>query len=134
MFLRTSTLAAVLTNGARLRLASSRPALLADDTHPLAIAEDSFDQARDVVIHIECFPMQSRLSFVTEATLQALAFDAGIAARYDDVPWHEIRGTGNRVRHGYATLDRRVVHDVVEKDHIDRLVAIAREELKRYGS
>lgn len=78
--------------------------------------------------------MQSRLSFVTEATLQALAFDAGIAARYDDVPWHEIRGTGNRVRHGYATLDRRVVHDVVEKDHIDRLVAIAREELKRYGS
>jgi len=44
---------------------------------------------------------------VTEAALRALALDPQIATRHGEIPWHEIRGTGNRLRHGYATLDRQ---------------------------
>ena len=42
---------------------------------------------------------------VTEATIQALVLDEALVERYSEVPWRQIRGTGNRLRHGYASLD-----------------------------
>jgi uncharacterized protein with HEPN domain len=71
---------------------------------------------------------------VTEAALRALALDPQIATRHGEIPWHEIRGTGNRLRHGYATLDRQVVHEVVESGQIDQLLDVARSELERRGA
>jgi len=68
---------------------------------------------------------------VTEAAVQAVALDGEIVRRHADIPRHGIRGTGNRLRHGYASLDRRVIHDVVANRHLDRLLDVAREELHR---
>ena len=68
---------------------------------------------------------------VSEATIQALSLDEGLAERHPTIPWHEIRATGNRLRHGYATLDLRVVHDVVENGHVDQLLQLAEVELDR---
>jgi uncharacterized protein with HEPN domain len=52
---------------------------------------------------------------VSEATIQALGLDEELAQRHPEIPWHEIRATGNRLRHGYATIDLQVVHQVVER-------------------
>jgi len=71
---------------------------------------------------------------VSEATIQALALDENLDRRYPQIPWREIRATDNRLRHGYATIDLQVVHQVVEKGHIDQLLALARTELARAGA
>jgi uncharacterized protein with HEPN domain len=71
---------------------------------------------------------------VSEATIQALALDEDLAQRHPEIPWREIRATGNRLRHGYATIDLQVVHQVVEKGHIDQLLELARTELVRAGA
>jgi uncharacterized protein with HEPN domain len=71
---------------------------------------------------------------VSEATIQALGLDKEKAQRHPEIPWHEIRATGNRLRHGYATIDLQVVHQVVEKGQIDQLLELARTELGRAGA
>jgi uncharacterized protein with HEPN domain len=71
---------------------------------------------------------------VSEATIQALGLDDELASRHPEIPWHEIRATGNRPRHGYATIDLQVVHQVVEKGHVDQLLELARKELGRAGA
>jgi uncharacterized protein with HEPN domain len=71
---------------------------------------------------------------LTEASIQALALDESLDRRYPDIPWRDIRDTGNRLRHGYASLDLQVVHEVVEKGQIDQLMYVAREELERLGA
>lgn len=71
---------------------------------------------------------------VSEATTgQALVLDETLAERHPDIPWRDNRDTGNRLRHGYATVDLQVVHEVVEKGHIDRLLTLAQTELERLG-
>jgi uncharacterized protein with HEPN domain len=70
---------------------------------------------------------------VSEATIQALALDEELAQRHPEIPWREIRATGDRLRYGYATIDLQVVHQVVEKGHIDQLLELARTELGRAG-
>jgi len=70
---------------------------------------------------------------VSEATIQALTLDEEFAQRHPEIAWREIRATGNRLRHGYATIDLQVVHQVVEKGHIDQLMELARTELSRAG-
>jgi uncharacterized protein with HEPN domain len=71
---------------------------------------------------------------LTEATIQALALDESLDERYTDIPWRDIRDTGNRLRHGYASLDVQVVHEVVGRGHIDQLLAFSRKELERLGA
>lgn len=66
---------------------------------------------------------------VNEATTQALALDETLVQRHPDIPWREIRATGNRLRHAYATIDLQVVHEVLDKGHIDQLLRLARTEL-----
>ncbi len=56
---------------------------------------------------------------LTEATIQASALDESLDQRYPEIPWRDIRDMGNRLRHGYASLDLGVVHEVVENGHID---------------
>ncbi len=68
---------------------------------------------------------------VSEATVQALALDVDLDGRHPTIPWREIRATGNRLRHGYATLDLEVVYQVVAQGHIDQLIELARSELDR---
>ncbi len=71
---------------------------------------------------------------VSEATIKALALDETLVQTHPDIPWREIRATGNRLRYGYATLDRQVVHEVVQNGHIDQLLAFARAELDLRGA
>ena len=68
---------------------------------------------------------------VTEATIQALTLDDTLGQRHPDIPWREIRAMGNRLRHGYASIDLQVVHEVVERGHIDRLLQLAATELEQ---
>ena len=35
---------------------------------------------------------------------------------HPQIPWAQIRGLGNRLRHGYETIDAEVVWDIVHKD------------------
>ena len=65
--------------------------------------------------------------------MQALVLDEDLAERYPEIPWRQIQGTGNRLRHGYACLDLQVVHEVVENGQIDQLLQFARAELERLG-
>jgi uncharacterized protein with HEPN domain len=37
-------------------------------------------------------------------------------AFHPQVPWLQIRGLGNRLRHGYETIDAEVIWDIVTKD------------------
>jgi len=71
---------------------------------------------------------------VSEATIRALALDETLDERYPDIPWREIRATGNRLRHGYATIDYQVVHEIVKNGHLAQLLTFARAELDRYGA
>jgi uncharacterized protein with HEPN domain len=71
---------------------------------------------------------------VSEATIQALALDETLTERHPNIPWREIRATGNRLRHASATIDLEVVHEVVDKGHLDPLPTMARSELVRSAS
>jgi uncharacterized protein with HEPN domain len=70
---------------------------------------------------------------VSQATTRALALDETLEQRYPDIPWRQIRGTGNRLRHGFATIDHQFVHEIVENGHLDQLLGFARAELDRRG-
>ncbi len=87
----------------------------------------TLDQMQEVEVDALCY----LILIVSEATTQALALDPNLADRHPDVPWREIRATGNRLRHGYASIDREVVHDIVENGHIARLLHVARIEIER---
>ena len=45
---------------------------------------------------------------------------------HPQIPWVEIRGLGNRLRHGYETIDDALVWDVVTKDLAALKTAIER--------
>lgn len=89
----------------------------------------SLDELESVEIDAICY----LVLIVSEATMQAVALDETLLGRYKDIPWNEIRATGNRLGHGYATIDHQVIHDVVEHGHIDKLIDFARTALERRG-
>lgn len=91
------------------------------------VAGRPLDELQRVEIDALCY----LILIVSEATVQALALDGTLAERYPNVPWRDIRATGNRLRHGYASIDFQVVHEVVAAGHVDQLLAVATEELKR---
>ena len=51
---------------------------------------------------------------------------------HSEVPWVEIRGLGNRLRHGYETIDPEVIWDIVCKD-LGPLKAAVGKILQRAG-
>jgi uncharacterized protein with HEPN domain len=59
------------------------------------------------------FAVQYALLVISEAALR-LGDDAD--ALCPDVPWRQIRGLGNRLRHGYDTIDPAVLWHTVQKD------------------
>jgi len=46
-----------------------------------------------------------------------------------NIPWRQIAGVGNILRHGYATISDRVVWDIIV-NHLDPLEAAARRLLE----
>lgn len=54
------------------------------------------------------------LERVAEAIVQ-IGPDA-IAAMKIPLPWNEIRGLGNRLRHEYRRIDRRLIFDIARND------------------
>jgi uncharacterized protein with HEPN domain len=49
-----------------------------------------------------------------------------ITARYDAIPWRQIRDLGNVVRHDYQRIDTAIIWEIVTL-HIDRLEAVVEE-------
>jgi hypothetical protein len=45
------------------------------------------------------------------------------------VPWVELRGLGNRLRHEYGRIDRRAIYDIASID-VPRLAAAAAQALE----
>lgn len=37
-------------------------------------------------------------------------------ALHPEIPWVQLRGLGNRLRHGYETIDHAIVWDIVQRD------------------
>ncbi|MGH7747906.1 MAG: HepT-like ribonuclease domain-containing protein, partial [Candidatus Dormibacteria bacterium] len=85
------------------------------------------EEMEPVEIDVLCY----LVLIVSEATIQALTLDETLVERHPEIPWREIRATGNRLRHGYASIDHQVVHNVVDKGHIDQSLRLARTELER---
>ena len=92
------------------------------------------DRALADLLPVELDALCYLVLIVSEATVQALALDVDLDRRHPTIPWREIRATGNRLRHGYASLDLEVVYQVVAKGHIDQLIDLARNELERAGA
>lgn len=49
-------------------------------------------------------------------------------AKYPDIPWNQIAGIGNVLRHDYEIVDDRITWDVA-KNHFPRLEAVVKEML-----
>ena len=52
-----------------------------------------------------------------------------IKARYPDIPWRQIAGIGNVLRHDYEVVDERLIWDVA-RTHFPRLREVTAEILK----
>jgi uncharacterized protein with HEPN domain len=72
-----------------------------------------------------------RLLCVSEAARNALLLDPEIAQRNPGIPWREIRGLGNVLRHEYGEIDSTSIWVTFARGDIDALIAAARGELAR---
>jgi len=68
------------------------------------------------------------LQRITEAVIQ-LGEEQTAEARLD-VPWNELRSLGNRLRHEYRRVDRRVIFDIATND-VPPLRTAAAQALER---
>lgn len=50
-----------------------------------------------------------------------------LTGRHPDIPWQDIRGIGNRLRHEYWMVDAKIVWEVVQTE-LDALETAVREE------
>jgi uncharacterized protein with HEPN domain len=88
------------------------------------------DFLRDTIVQkAVCFD----LLCVSEATARLLDLDAGIAQRYPDVPWPQVRAIANILRHEYDRIDLDVVWDTVTAGDLNSLTAAVTQELKLLG-
>jgi uncharacterized protein with HEPN domain len=63
------------------------------------------------------------IEIVSEATRR---LPDEIKARYPDIPWHQIAGIGNVLRHDYDLVDERVIWEVATV-HFPRLRVVISE-------
>ena len=63
------------------------------------------------------------IEIVSEATRH---LPDGIKSRYPDIPWHQIAGIGNVLRHDYDIVDDYIIWDVATV-HFPRLRAVITE-------
>ena len=59
------------------------------------------------------FATQRGIEIVSEASRR---IPAELKARHPEIPWADIAGIGNILRHGYDSLDHAVIWGVVEND------------------
>ena len=59
------------------------------------------------------FATQRGIEIVSEASR---GLPADLKARHPEIPWADIAGIGNILRHGYDSLDHAVIWGVVEND------------------
>jgi uncharacterized protein with HEPN domain len=56
---------------------------------------------------------QQGIEIVSEASRR---IPADLKAKYPEIPWADIAGIGNILRHGYDSLDHALIWGVVERD------------------
>ena len=56
-----------------------------------------------------------------------------LTARHTQIPWADIRNIGNKLRHEYHRVDRKILLDIVRYD-LDGLEKVIRAELFRAGT
>lgn len=66
---------------------------------------------------------------VSEATSHLLHLDPEIEERHPNIPWRQIRGIANVLRHSYGRIDLTVVWDTVTKGDITNLLSTVEKEL-----
>ena len=76
--------------------------------------------------------MTYRLQCISEATRNALALDPTIVARYPTIPWAQVRGIGNRLRHEYGDVKADIVWEAVTGSDVRSLIDVAKAERDRY--
>lgn len=87
------------------------------------------DFLRDTIVQkAVCFD----LLCVSEATARLLDLDAGIAERYPEVPWPQVRAIANVLRHEYDRIDIDIVWDTVTMGDLDSLTAAVAHELELF--
>ena len=69
----------------------------------------------------EAYASDPVLSAATERFLEKICeavkhIPDDMKSEYPQIPWAQIRGLGNRLRHGYETIDAVVVWDIVRND------------------
>lgn len=72
------------------------------------------DLARFLIDRTRADAVERCLQRITEAIIQlgdVQAADIGL-----DVPWADIRNLGNRLRHEYRRIDRRIIYDIATRD------------------
>lgn len=74
-----------------------------------------------------------RLQCVSEATRNVLIFDPEIVTRHPAIPWPQVRGIGNRLRHEYGDVRADIVWEAVRGDDVRSLIDVAKAELERYA-
>jgi uncharacterized protein with HEPN domain len=84
------------------------------------LAYARLEHARDVIDEIEAFGdylreamLRRGIEIISEASRH---IPAALKARHPDIPWREIAGIGNVLRHGYEAIDDREIWRVVSRD------------------
>ena len=65
------------------------------------------------------------LEIISEASRR---LDAEVVDRHPEIPWHQIRSSGNLYRHEYGDVDHEIVH-VTVTDDLPVLLTVVRAEL-----
>ena len=73
-----------------------------------------------------------RLQNVSEATTQLLVADPDVQERHPNMPWTQIKGIGNVIRHAYHGIDAEVIWSTITGPALASLMEVAHIEL--YGT
>jgi uncharacterized protein with HEPN domain len=85
-----------------------------DNADWIASDLDGIDGARLRHDRMRADAVERCLHRITEAVIQLGAEQVAEAGL--NVPWHEIRNLGNRLRHEYRRIDRQVIYDIAVND------------------
>ncbi len=75
--------------------------------------------------------MYYRVQCVSEAVRNVLTVDPAIAERAPEIPWQNIRGVGNILRHDYGDVEAAVIWRTVTGADVAALLAVAQREIER---
>ena len=68
---------------------------------------------------------------IAEAVARLILIDEGIVNKYPTIPWRQIAGIGNVMRHEYGRVDLNLVWDTVLGSDLENLLLVIDAEIKR---